>query len=483
VRIPARLASPNPPHPSHSPPPTHPSPYPSRAEITALCRRELEESDGIVVDELNRYAAAARLRAQAAAAELADRMAREYEGSLASHMAALDSQRAANAAASHHAASEVVRLTNLLAAVRAGRDPGDDVSALAASFPLLPAAAAAAAAAASSPSRGGGAGSPGSPGGWRSSSPREALSVRGGSPLTVASALSPRTRSLSPGAAGPYAGASASSSFRSPAAGGRSASAEPARTRLLSPGAEGGVAAAATVASVSSAASPLAGGVLAALEARDAASLGLNVARARREMQTLMDKTLARWARLGGAAAAADGSARHGHGHGPVPEMVNFLRTVQGVMAVGSEPDGPAEGAVGPAAAAAATTTATTAAGGSGAGVVRRDAPPSGPGVNLAAAYAEEAARLGARARVEELRKRVEELRKGKEAAAAHLHDAGAAAAAAGSPTAGLRGANSPARADAIRVYSSLEGALKETEKALRVAQAAVMRHAGAALA
>lgn len=440
------------------------------AEVSSSCRRELEESDSIVVEELNRYAAASRIRAKGVATELAELISSEHEGGLATHIAKLDGGRAANIAAATQLQSALSRLQSLLSSINAGNDPGDDVSALAASFPLFPhggnssngnrrGSGVAGSPSVSSPLRSPSGGYLQAPSSSSASSAAGAHSLynnvrASSSPMSVSSL--PLARAMNRGGS-PRAGAAASSgggggsgrvgrsispvfstsggvgSIGRGAAANRSSSVEPAprrgnmgswldKAQLLSPngkhgplptypadnggygqdadnnnnGDDGAGAASAgghdarSIASNNNNNSAVAGitDVLAALESRDASSLGLTVSRARKELQQLEDKVLSRWASLQSAKA-----------RGVNGDLIAFIRATQAVVAEGSQPEDK-------------RANASSSASASDSSISPRSKSASQPavGVDVAAAYALEADRLVSLTRINELRARVDQL-------------------------------------------------------------------------
>jgi len=383
-------------------------------DIANKCKQEIEESDKIVVEELNRYAAASRLRAKGVATELADLMSKEYEGILSSQIANYDGQKNANNIAAAHAQSEVERLTTLLHSIRNGRDPGDDVTGLASTFPLLPL---------MNPN---GSNAPLSP-----SSPSNVTKGKNSSPMTTASLpsniTSPRTRSLSPGT---NVVSNRASSLRSPAY--RSSSAEPsprARANNLSnnsdnssvnslPNNSSSSLNTSGVGSSSSSLFPT--DILSTLETRDAASLNVNVSRAKRELHQLMDRTLARWAKLGST-------------KGRTSDLVAFVRATQAVVAYGVEPE----------------TSPTNNNTSNHDNIIRKDHIVT-TGVNIADSYLHEAERLSAKTDIEELRKRLLSLRASRQ----DLQNR----------------SNSPSKADAVRTVASIDTAIKDAERAIQFA-------------
>lgn len=247
----------------------------ARAHATAECEAELQGAENSVLQSLNTYAATCRVRVKGVAVEMGGVASAQAEHVVKPAMDRLEAAKTANLTAAAQLSVQRDKLSRLYAAVQVGRDPGDDISGLASSFPLLPL------------DSTGGRGRLAAP-----SSP-------GGSPT-----VSPTHRRAGAGLASPTGGSSSSSQ----AGGGRAGS-----TATVG-GGIGGSGAGINPALVD---------VLATLESRDAASLGLTSGRARKEVAAMIDKTIGAW---------TTGPAAH-------PEAaLAFLRATQAAIAPGAQP-------------------------------------------------------------------------------------------------------------------------------------------------
>jgi hypothetical protein len=111
----------------------------ARTSAAASAEGELSGAESVILEALNTYAATCRVRVKAIAVELGVLASGVYEESGRALVERLEGQSRTNASAVAQLGLQRDRLARLYAAVLAGRDPGDDISGLVASFPLLPA--------------------------------------------------------------------------------------------------------------------------------------------------------------------------------------------------------------------------------------------------------------------------------------------------------------------------------------------------------